>query len=190
MEPGPSVPPSSPSTGVQKGPFDCVKKLTHTQVKRGWREAYSSGEKRPYYYNIFTRESVWSIPDLPDQREESQADAGPAPDLLAAAMSELSDKPNAELSEPPYIKGKKRKFSPDPDQEKNDMNAVRFQIGGERYVYIKRFKGHFYVNIREYYFNENKTKLLAGKKGLNLTAEEWLKLSEQSQAITQAMEIV
>ncbi|XP_038058687.1 uncharacterized protein LOC119730560 [Patiria miniata] len=133
MDPGPIVPPSSPSIGLENGPFECVKKLTHTQVKRGWREAYSASEKRPYYYNVFTRESLWAIPTVqPAQQEESQADSGPAPDLLAAAMAELSGKPPMKLAEPPFIKGKpgkKRKFSPDPEQEENDRNAVRFHIG-------------------------------------------------------------
>ncbi|XP_038068023.1 activated RNA polymerase II transcriptional coactivator p15-like [Patiria miniata] len=108
-------------------------------------------------------------------------------------MAELSGKPPMKLAEPPFIKGKpgkKRKFSPDPEQEENDRNVVRFHIGGERYVYVKRFKGHVYVNLREYYFNEDKTKLLPGKKGLNLTAEEWMNLSDRSKAINEAIDMV
>ena len=111
--------------------------------------------------------------------------------MLAAAMSELTGKPPTDFSEPPFVKGKrglKRKFSQDPDQEKNDANAVRFHIGGERFAYVKRFTGRVHVNIGEYYFNKNK--LLAAKKGLNLTAEEWMNLSERSKDITQAIEMV
>ena len=55
---------------------------------------------------------------------------------------------------------------------------------------VKRFKGQVYVNIREFYYNESKTKLLAGKKGLNLTAEQWFNLYTQSKAITEAIENV
>ncbi|XP_038062841.1 uncharacterized protein LOC119733319 [Patiria miniata] len=131
---GNNAPPSSPTSESVKGPFDCVKKLTHAQVKRGWREGFSTTEHRSYYmyYNIFTRESVWSIPTILLQQEESEVDSGPAEDLLAAAMTELTGNPPTDLSKPPFIKGKptKRKFSPDPDQQENEKNAVRFEIGG------------------------------------------------------------
>ena len=79
-------------------------------------------------------------------------------------------------------------FAPDPKQEENDRNAVRFHIGGERYAFVKRFKDRVYVNIREYYLNRDQTKLLAGKKGLNLPSEEWMSLYAQSTAITEALE--
>ena len=122
-------------------------------------------------------------------------------------MAELSGHPPLKLSQPPFVKGKsaaKRKmttdldeegavskrrcFAPNPNQEENDSNAVRFHIGGERYAFVKRFKDRVYVNIREYYYNENKTKLLAGKKGLNLSSEEWRNLHAQSADVTEAVE--
>ena len=195
--------PSSPWDSVVAGPFDCVKKLTHEQVKRGWREGFSSTMGRSYYYNIFTRESLWSIPDtMPTQLEP-----GPAPDILQTAMAELTDgvpqtqRDNQKTSSsapvdntaPQFIKGKqgvKRKFSPNPDQETNEKNAVAFHIGGERYAVVKRFKGRVFVNLREYYVKEGTTKLLAGKKGLNLTSDEWKQLSEQSASITTAINYV
>ena len=206
-ESGSGFPPPSPTVNSDAGPFDSVKKLTHDQVKRGWREAFSTTERKPYYYNIFTRESVWSIPTgYPEQEEESQVHSRPEPDELAAAMAELSGHPPLKLAQPPFVKGKsaaKRKmttdpdeegtvskrrcFAPDPNQEENDSNAVRFHIGGGRYAFVKRFKDRVYVNIREYYYNENKTKLLAGKKGLNLSAEEWKNLHAQGADVTEAV---
>ena len=83
-----------------------------------------------------------------------------------------------------------RMFSTDPEEVDNQKKAKRFKIGGERYGYVKRFMGRPYVNIREYYWNMNKTRLLAGKKGLNLTPEEWMMLAGQSADITKALGIV
>ena len=80
------VQPSSPRDSAVAGPFDCVKKLTHDQVKSGWREGFSSTMARPYFYNIFTRESVWSIPDAMSKQRES----GSAPDILQTAIAELT----------------------------------------------------------------------------------------------------
>ena len=195
--------PSSPRDSVVAGPFDCVKKLTHEQVKRGWREGFSSTMGRSYYFNVFTRESVWSIPDtMPTQLEP-----GPAPDILQTAMAELTDgvthaqgdtrkassSAPVDYTAPQFIKGKqeaKRKFSPDPDQETNEKNAVAFHIGGERYAVVKRFKGRVFVNLREYYVKEGTSKLLAGKKGLNLTSDEWKQLADQGANITAAMDYV
>ena len=207
-ESGSGCPPPSPKGDLNRGLFDSVKKLTHDHVKQGWREAFSTNERRPYYYNIFTRESVWSIPTgQPEQQEESQAHSRPEPDVLAAAMAELSGQRSLKLSQPPFVKGKRKmkikhvsdpdeegpvgkkmSFAPDPNQEENDRNAVRFHIGGERYAFVKRFKDRVYVNIREYYLNQDQTKLLAGKKGVNLPSEEWMSLYAQSTAITEALE--
>ena len=86
--------------------------------------------------------------------------------------------------------GVKRKFSPDPDQENNEKNAVAFHIGGERYAVVKRFKGRVFVNLREYYVKEGTSKLLAGKKGLNLTSDEWRELAMQGPNITAAIDYV
>ena len=191
------APPTSPTSLLDGGPFDCVKKLTHEQVKTGWREAYSSTEGKCYFFNIFTRESVWSIPTtMPIQREQRRLVDSTGVDILAAAVNELTGNSsqvqadNHGASGSPYVKGKdtvKRSYSPDPEEVDNQKNAKRFKIGGERYAYIKRFKGRPYVNIREYYWNMNKTRLLAGKKGLNLTTEEWMMLAGQSADITKAL---
>ena len=120
-ESGSGCPPPSPTVSSDAGPFDSVKKLTHDQVKRGWREAFSTTERKPYYYNIFTRESVWSIPTgHPGQEEVSREHSRPEPDVLAAAKAELSGHPPLKLSQPPFVKGKsaaKRKMTTDLDEE-------------------------------------------------------------------------
>ena len=52
-----------------------------------------------------------------------------------------------------------------------------FQIGKSRFVVVKTFYGKPYVNIREYYQRKDSgTKMFAGKRGINLTGENWREL--------------
>ncbi len=44
-----------------------------------------------------------------------------------------------------------------------------------------------YVNIREYYWNEVHSKMLAGKKGLNLPAEQWFELMSHATDVNNAL---
>ena len=165
---------------------------------------------------MYSRESVWALP-CPATSPAGQAEKSGTPvDVLAAAVDELTrgepPKPEraAKSQTPDEVpqaseggpdckagtsgnqgserRGKKRAYPADPDQEENERKAARFHIGGERYAFVKRFKDRVYVNIREYYLNRDQTKLLAGKKGLNLPSEEWMGLFAQSTAITEALE--
>ncbi len=182
--------------------------LSPTLMEAGWRQAYSTTHGKTYYYNFGTRESKWDMPGLSDEQPMIQPQL--SNDMLAAVMAQLSNTaplngpiavPVQQPTPPPAVAsgsgvsgtsskstaGVKRRFAPDPDQSENEKNAARFQIGGERYAVVKRFKGRPYVNIREYYTNDNSTKLLAGKKGINLTPEQWRKLGMQSSKITEAV---
>ncbi len=192
-------PPTAPTSLTDVGPFDCVKKLTHDHVKNGWREGFSATAERAYYFNVYTRESVWTLPNIPVQREQRRVVNSTDVDILAAAVNELTEspssqsKPDGQAASVSGVKGKdtvKRVYAPDPDEVENENNAKRFKIEGERYAYVKRFKGRPFVNIREYYLNHHKTRLLAGKKGLNLTPEEWMMLAGQSSAITKALGMI
>ncbi len=162
-------PPTAPTSLVDAGPFDCVKQLTHDHVKNGWREGFSATAERAYYFNVFTRESVWTLPNIPMQREQRRVVNSANVDILAAAVNELTESSSQPKSDGQAaasvsgVKGKdtvKRVYAPDPDDVENEKNAKRFKIGGERYAYVKRFKGSPYVNIREYYWNLHKTRLL------------------------------
>ena len=81
--------PNSPTSVFR--PFDCVKTLTHEQVKAGWRESFSAKEGRSYFYNVITRESVWIIPTItkPVQREQRRMVDSTPSDMLAAAVDRL-----------------------------------------------------------------------------------------------------
>ena len=85
--------PNSPPSVFR--PFDCVKTLTHEQVKAGWRESFSAKEGRSYFYNVITRESVWIIPTItkPVQREQRRMVDSTPSDILAAAVDELVASP-------------------------------------------------------------------------------------------------
>lgn len=54
-----------------------------------------------------------------------------------------------------------------------------------RRVSLSEFKGKLYVGVREFYRKDGQ--LLHGKKGLNLSAEQWATLKEQADSLTQAL---
>ena len=85
-------------------------------------------------------------------------------------------------------RGKKRAYPADPDQEENERKAARFHIGGERYAFVKLFRNNPYINIREYFYSADKTKWIAGKKGINLTTAQWDMLKSHSMGIDAAIE--
>ena len=62
-------------------------------------------------------------------------------------------------------------------------------IGGKRFAVVKAFNRQVYVNIREYYKSPyNGSRMMAGKRGLNLTAENWKQLAQGVQDINAAVE--
>ena len=71
-----------------------------------------------------------------------------------------------------------------PDADDRNVSG-RFHLGGKRYVVVKRYKGQPHVNIREYYQSKDREtdRLFAGKKGINLTIDQWISLSKHTGAI-------
>ena len=57
----------------------------------------------------------------------------------------------------------------------NDVHAV--PIGGKRYAVVKTFNKTVYVNVREYYQLQDGRRMMAGRKGINLSIENWNRLS-------------
>ena len=77
-----------------------------------------------------------------------------------------------------------------PDADGRNVSG-RFNLGGKRYV-VKRYKGQPYVNIREYYQPKDREtgRLFAGKKGkkgINLTIDQWISLSKHTGAINRTL---
>lgn len=61
------------------------------------------------------------------------------------------------------------------DQEcEADDEEEKISLGQRRFVDVTKFRGQLYVNIREYYKEENVLK--PSKKGIALKVEEWRKL--------------
>ena len=85
------------------------------------------------------------------------------PDLVPESDEEIATEPkNEETEETPS------KLSP----KKNKDNEYYFDIGKNRRVTVRKFKGNCYVDIREFYEDENGEKR-PGKKGISLSTEQW-----------------
>src|SRR5436305_3480745 len=56
--------------------------------------------------------------------------------------------------------------------KKNKDNEYYFDIGKNRRVTIRKYKGNCYVDIREFYEDDNGEKR-PGKKGVSLSTEQW-----------------
>jgi hypothetical protein len=50
-----------------------------------------------------------------------------------------------------------------------------FDLGNKKFVSVRDFKGKTYVDLRTYYFDDNKD-LQPGNKGISLSPEQWKKL--------------
>ncbi|KAI8507095.1 hypothetical protein Bbelb_155340 [Branchiostoma belcheri] len=68
----------------------------------------------------------------------------------------------------------------------------RFHLGNLTYAIVEVFKGSAVVAIREFYQRspEDGDNLLPGKRGLNLSAEQWKELQEHSQKMDEVLEAV
>lgn len=65
------------------------------------------------------------------------------------------------------------------------MHSTPFVLGGLRRVKVKMIGSQAYVTIRECHPHpKNSKRFLSGKKGINLTVEEWFSLMEQSTMIS------
>ena len=75
-----------------------------------------------------------------------------------------------------------------PDADDRNVSG-RFHLGGKRYVVVKRYKGQAYVNIREYYQPKDREtgRLFAGKRGINLTIDQWISLSKHTGALNRTL---
>lgn len=56
----------------------------------------------------------------------------------------------------------------------NAEGDTYFDLGGNKRVTIREFKNKVYIDIREFYEKDGKT--LPGKKGIALTAAQWVKI--------------
>ena len=96
--PTPKPPPPSPSEGVET---ENTRDIPHDMLVTGWREA-ASPDGRVYYFNVFTRHSVWNLQDVTThQREKKMLPNKPTSDVLLAAMNELGLRKTTPRYHPP-----------------------------------------------------------------------------------------
>ena len=65
--------------------------------------------------------------------------------------------------------------------------TTTFWIGENRHVTVKLIGDRAQIVIRECGTNAQGHRLLSGKKGINLTVDEWCRMGEQWQDITEAL---
>ena len=69
-----------------------------------------------------------------------------------------------------------------------DRETLRVPLRADRHVVVQSFRDRVYVNIREFYRHDVTKKWLPGKKGINLTMEDWNALMEASSKIDEAVQ--
>ena len=118
------------------------------------------------------------------------------PAVAAAATRPTATRPSAPVAAPTAVTAPSSSSSVTtvagssamPDADDRNVGG-RFHLGGKRYVVVKRYKGQPYVNIREYYQPKDREtgRLFAGKKGINLTIDQWISLSKHTGAINRTL---
>ena len=69
-----------------------------------------------------------------------------------------------------------------------DRERLRVPLRADRHVVVQCFRDRVYVNIREFYRHDVTKKWLLGKKGINLSLEDWNALVEASSKIDEAVQ--
>ena len=69
-----------------------------------------------------------------------------------------------------------------------DRQTLRVPLRADRHVVVQSFRDKVYVNIREFYLHDVTKKWLPGKKGINLTLEDWNALMEASSKVDEAVQ--
>lgn len=201
MEDLPASPPASPGVieealmAMEAGADQSLISAQHFEA--GWRQHRSANSGRLFYYNVTTHESRWDLPLLPPGEPQAVPQPSAAvsqPPRSASAPAALGQPATNQPSRPASNQSASSSSASTeavvgiPDAEDRDVGA-RFHLGGKRYVVVKRFKGQPYINIREYYQPKDRVpgRLFAGKKGINLTADQWHSLCKHVGAIKRAL---
>jgi len=66
-------------------------------------------------------------------------------------------------------------------------DGVCWELGNNRLLRVKNFKGRVLVDVREFYEDKNTGELKPGKKGISLNVENWNKLTAALGGIEQSI---
>mmetsp|Transcript_29561 Transcript_29561/g.86234 ORF Transcript_29561/g.86234 Transcript_29561/m.86234 type:complete len:126 (-) Transcript_29561:652-1029(-) len=66
-------------------------------------------------------------------------------------------------------------------------DGVAWELGNNRLLRVKTYRGRVLVDIREFYEDKNSGELKPGKKGISLNIENWNKLSAALGGIEQSI---
>lgn len=78
-----------------------------------------------------------------------------------------------------------KKSKATPKNVKSDDENDVFDLGKNRKVTVREFKGKTLIDIREFYNKDGKE--LPGKKGIALSGEQWRKLLDYADEINEAV---
>ncbi|KAF6203477.1 hypothetical protein GE061_001808 [Apolygus lucorum] len=68
-----------------------------------------------------------------------------------------------------------------------DSDEKVFELGGNKRVTVREFRGKLYVDIREFYCDKNSGDMKPGKKGVSLPVNLWRKLCDVREEIDEAI---
>ncbi|XP_072017288.1 uncharacterized protein [Amphiura filiformis] len=164
----------------------------------GWRRHRSANSGRYFYFNILSKESRWTLPLVEEPRPASapaiMVPTTPQPEVFlnrpsypASGSSQTSNQSNLATAGSSSSSSSLQSVGI-PDADDRDVSG-RFHLGGKRYVVVKRFKEQPYINIREYYQPKDRAvgRLYAGKKGINLTLDQWRALCKNMGSINHTL---
>ncbi|TBU26457.1 transcriptional Coactivator p15-domain-containing protein [Dichomitus squalens] len=150
--------------------------------------AAASSPERPLQTARRSGKNAKHEDDSEEGEEEEEVDPKRARKSKAKAKPEAKAKAS-KAAKPPAIK---KPRIPTPDEEE-DVDTSVFKVGvnseGERYVdlgkkrraTVRQFKGVSFLDIREFYGDDNDLK--PGKKGISLSQEQWETLKKSSDVV-------
>jgi len=87
----------------------------------------------------------------------------------------------------PVAKKAKTDSSSSSKKGNKDEPETKWDLGKQKTVTVRTFKGTVYVDIREFYEDKNTGEMKPGKKGISLSAIQWQKLKSIVDEVDEAV---
>mmetsp|Transcript_10408 Transcript_10408/g.12644 ORF Transcript_10408/g.12644 Transcript_10408/m.12644 type:complete len:112 (+) Transcript_10408:74-409(+) len=65
-------------------------------------------------------------------------------------------------------------------------DGIAWDLGGDKFLRVKEFKGKTFVDIREFYEDKSSGEKKPGKKGIMLNAQQWKSIMESLDQINES----